>query len=120
MDIKISKITLAITNMNEMLEFYSSVFNAKFREIDSYGTKLYSTRISGMNYLFCPNEIADVKATQNRHQFDYFIDDLKELIEKVRSANGIIQGNETLTQNYKSVSVVDPDGNTMVFIQKLE
>lgn len=119
-DFSISKITLSVNNMEEMIHFYSIVFGAEFREIEGYGTKLYTTVIAGSNMLFCPNDIAGVDANQNRHQFDYFVSELDSVIEKVKASGGRIQGNIHQTRYYKSISAIDPDGNTMVFIQKLQ
>ena len=66
---------MAITNMQKMLAFYSNVFQIEFTEKEMYGSHLYSGIWGELNLLFCPAEIAQNTAEQNRHQFDIEVSD---------------------------------------------
>ncbi|MBS1494465.1 MAG: VOC family protein [Bacteroidetes bacterium] len=117
MSCKLSKITIACTDILKMTEFYSKVFNIRFAEHEFPGFKMYSSKITDINFLFCPNEIAGVIAEQNRHQFDYVTDNIQEVIDNTLSSGGSMHGELQKSDNGSSVTVLDPDGNTINFIQ---
>lgn len=117
MSFKLLKITVACTNISAMTDFYSKVFNVKFEEHD-FGFKMYSTKIGDISFLFCPNDIAGVVAEQNRHQFDYIVDDIEKLIERGLASGGSIHSELLKVENESTVTLFDPDGNTMNFIQR--
>lgn len=114
-NLKILKITIAVTNTTEMVNFYNTVFNSNLKEIATYGTKLYSGNFIGLELLLCPNEIAGVNAKQNRQQFDISVSDINSVLDKVIKNSGTIK--EVYNKTTKSASVIDPDGNTIVFIE---
>lgn len=116
---KITQLTIAVTNTEEMAVFYSKVFNVKLSEFEAMGEKFYSGNIAGIYTMLCPNAIAGVEANQNRHQFDYSIDDLEEVVEKALSASGTLKDSIQADEKQKTVTIIDPDGNTINFIQKL-
>ena len=91
---EIQGMTMAITNMQQMLDFYSNVFKIHFTEKKMYNSKLYSGLWGELNLLFCPAEIARNTAVQNRHQFDILVSDLQNTIELTtktrRETNGRI------------------------------
>ncbi len=111
------KITIACTDISAMTAFYSKVFNVEFKERD-FGFKMYSTKIGDINFLFCPNEIAGVIAEQNRHQFDYLVENIGEVIDRALSAGGLLHTELQKTETESNVTIQDPDGNTMNFIQR--
>ena len=57
-DYQIEGMTMAITNMEQMLDFYSNTFNILFTEKEMYDSKLYSGVWGAFNLLFCPAKIA--------------------------------------------------------------
>jgi predicted enzyme related to lactoylglutathione lyase len=118
-EMKVSKITIATTNTASMEKFYSEVLGVKFHETKAYGTSLYSANMMGIEILLCPNEIAGVKAEQSRVQFDFIVLDLDFLIKQVTENGGKIQGEKITGEKIISVGAVDPDGNTLVFVQYL-
>ena len=111
----LSKITIAITNINEMVFFYKTVFKCEFNEVSIANTTLYSGNLFGIKILLCPNELAGVIAQQNRQQFDIEVTDIKTVLQDVIKANGKVK--ETYNPETKTASVTDPDGNTIVFIE---
>jgi predicted enzyme related to lactoylglutathione lyase len=99
--LEISNITIAIENIVQMVKFYETVFNCKFSKIDLYGTTLFSGNLVGTKILLCPNEIAGVKAEKNRHQFDFKVANINEVILLAKAAGG-----EILNENKDSESQV--------------
>jgi len=116
-DYQFEGMTMAVTNMDAMLTFYKSVFNVEFEEQEMYGTKLYQGKWGQLNLLFCPAHIAQNTAKQNRHQFDFVVDDLDELIKQVELAGGELMGEITEDEGGRSIGVYDPDRNSILFKQ---
>ena len=114
---KISQVTLAVTNSKEMVNFYRNVFNAQFNEFDAMGEKMYSGNISGLNLLLCPNTIAGVDAKQSRHQFDYDTEDLDVVVKSALDSGGSVMGDIAENDKQRYATIIDPDGNTMNFYQ---
>ena len=113
----IGKVTIAITNVDAMVEFYSNVFDVKFSTFDVGELQLYSGRIAGLNVLLCPNELAGVEAQQNRTQFDYVVSDLNRIKERALEHGGTIkEGQGDVSAGF--ITVIDPDNNTIVFIHQ--
>ena len=117
MNFKITSLTMAITHMEAMLKFYSEIFNIKFEEMGMYGAKLYSGTWGQLGLLFCPAELAQNTATQNRHQFDIEVEDLDALQELVLNHGGELMGEVVEDERARSLSVYDPDNNSIVFKQ---
>lgn len=117
---EISKITIAVTNTEKMVAFYRNVYKCSFSELDVNGITLYSGKLGGIGILLCPNTLAGVKAEQSRHQFDYIVDDLEQLVRTALASGGMLQGKIEITGDRKSATIIDPDGNTTIFIQELQ
>ncbi|MDN5203029.1 VOC family protein [Fulvivirgaceae bacterium BMA10] len=114
----IEGLTMAVTNMEAMVNFYSDVFNVEFRKLDLYGGSLYQTDWGDLQLLLCPSEIAQVSVNRNRHQFDIVVSDLNMIIDKAKQAGGRLMGNVNVHNGQKVVSIFDPDGNSIVFKEK--
>lgn len=111
----IEGMTVAVTNMKPMLEFYTGVFEMKFEPIELYGSTLYSSRLDALKVLFCPAEVASNTAKQNRHQFDIIVQDLDNLMERALQFGGSLLGEVVEDDASKSVGIYDPDGNSILF-----
>jgi len=116
-DYKIEGMTMAITNMEPMLDFYANVFNIEFEEKEMYNSKLYSGVWGGLNLLFCPAEIAGNKAVQNRHQFDIVVSDLPKVVELTAKHGGKPMGEIVEGESAWSIGIYDPDKNSILFKQ---
>lgn len=114
----IGKITLAVTHMAEMVKYYEKVFQCHFQPFEMQGITFFTGQVGGFSFLFCPNTLAGVKAEQNRHQFDYIVNDLEQLVTKALSVGGSLQSPIEVSPKQKSATLIDPDGNTTVFIQQ--
>ena len=117
---QIEGMTMAITNMKEMVDFYTNIFNLQFEEKEMYGTKLYAGIWGGLKLLFCPAEIAGNTAKQNRHQFDIIVPDLQQLIELTTKHGGKPMSAIVENEHFWSVGIYDPDENSIVFKQLKE
>jgi predicted enzyme related to lactoylglutathione lyase len=111
---KIEGLTIAINDMPKMLAFYKNLFGIKFIEHDEFGTKLYSGKWADLTILFCPAEVAQNRATQNKHQFDIVVTELDGWIRKCKNNGGVTIGEITDTKEYRSSGIYDPDRNTIV------
>ena len=109
-EVEISGITLAVTNMQDMVKFYSKVFGLNFTATDIGDARLYSADWQGRRLLFCPAEIAKNTAKQNRHQFEFYVQDLDAIKKKIETSGGTI-----FDSTGNAISVYDPDMNSMVF-----
>ena len=117
MNYQITGLTLAVTNMQQMLEFYEGVFQIRFTMQEMQGHQLYKTKWLGMDLLFCPAELANNTATQNRHQFDIATENIIATVELVQAHHGIMMHDIIQQGDTKTVSVYDPDHNSMVFTE---
>jgi predicted enzyme related to lactoylglutathione lyase len=107
---KLARITIAVTRMPEMSDFYNAVFDANLSA--SAKSPLVRGTLAGFELVLCPNDIAQVVAEQNRKQLHFEVDDLNAILKRVQAANGKI-----INQDAHEIGVSDPDGNTIVFKQ---
>ena len=114
---QIEGLTIAINNMDEMLNFYSSVFGIDFELIEIFNTNLFAGEWGGMKVLFCPAELAGNTAKQNRHQFDIIVPNLNEILVKAILTGGEKMGDVEEDGQSLSVGIYDPDQNSIIFKQ---
>ncbi len=107
---RLTRITIAVSNMPEMIDFYNVVLDAQLST--STNSPLVRGTVAGFELVLCPNEIAQVVAEQNRKQLHFEVDDLEMIIKRMQDANGKI-----INQDRQEIDVSDPDGNTIVFKQ---
>ena len=111
-------LTVAATNMTEMVEFYNAVFDAGLKATVHIGDEqFYAGALCGMKVTLCPNTIAGVIAEQNRQQFRFQVGDIEAVM-----ANGLANHGEEINpiEEYKGAkvaSLADPDGNTIEFVE---
>jgi catechol 2,3-dioxygenase-like lactoylglutathione lyase family enzyme len=110
---QIERITLAVTHMAEMVTFYNNVLNAEMVQVGN--SPFYRGTFAGTSLLFCPNDIAEVDAQQNRHQFRIAADINTIRVRVAASGGEIINDGEEAGR--KILGVRDPDGNTYEFIE---
>jgi catechol 2,3-dioxygenase-like lactoylglutathione lyase family enzyme len=112
---KLSSITIAVTQMDRMIAFYNAVFSANLAPQGPF----YSGQLGEFGLLLCPNEFAGVEAKQNRQQFRFIVDDLDAVLK-----NGLGAGGEQIdavqeANNQRIGSLRDPDGNSIEFCQAI-
>jgi len=119
----IQNITLAVTHMPEMVAFYDAVF-ANLKPLGD--GPLYKGTFAGQVLVICPNDIAGVKAEQNRHQFRLAVPNLFRLAvpnlpalqQTVLDSGGQIINRGKDADGKPIIGVRDPDGNTYEFVQE--
>jgi predicted enzyme related to lactoylglutathione lyase len=119
-EITIVGITLAVTNMKKMLDFYSKVFNITFEEKKMYNSKLYFANCCDVKLIFCPAQLAQNTAEQNRHQLEFEVSDLASTIATIKESGGQLMGEIIKSDDALNVGIYDPDGNSILFRQSIE
>jgi predicted enzyme related to lactoylglutathione lyase len=105
------QVTLAVDDTAAMVRFYNAVFAAGLEPVAAYGTTLYRGALAGLPLMLCPNTLAGVDARQSRHQHTYRVPDVAATVERALAVGG------TLHEATEHSSVVlDPDGNSIVFV----
>lgn len=110
---KLTGITIAITNMDSMVAFYNAVFNAQLTPQGPF----YSGKLADFDLLMCPNQFAGVEAKQNRQQFKFMVDDVQAIIDSGVRAGGQQIDTVQEANNLRVGSLRDPDGNSIEFYQ---
>ncbi len=116
---KITGMTIAINNMSSMVNFYKHVFQANFEELAMFETTLYKTTIGGLEILFCPAELAQNTATQNRHQLNIEVENLETSLTLASNNGGEKVGEQQNDGKSLRIGIKDPDNNTLELIQKI-
>ena len=117
---EITAITISTFNIEKMVHFYKSVFNVKFEDDNIInGLTIYKSVFGGITLYFCPNEIAKVKAKQNRHQLKFKVNDLRKTLKDVDKMDCEIINGMIKTHNTLIAAIADPDGNSIELVQYL-
>lgn len=113
----LDKVDLFVDRTPQMIEFYESVFEMKMKEAVNGPYKFYLGKIPGFVALqFVPEELSGVKFQQNRHQFNFRVKSLDDVIKKALSKGGTQQGEIVKDGKDRVFSVTDPDNNYIVFV----
>ena len=115
--IYVDKITLAVNKMQEMMTFYSAIFEVAFKPVELAGRQLHQAQLGDMELLLCPNDLAGVDADINTVQLRFVIKDVGTAYER-----GLKNGGKTLTEVQEiegnvHASLRDPDGNSLEIMQ---
>jgi predicted enzyme related to lactoylglutathione lyase len=105
----IQRITLAVEDMDSMVEFYNAIFECGLEPIE--GSPLTKGRFADLELVVCPNSVAGVIAEQNRHQFRLVVEDADALATRIEAAGGSVV-NRDARGGKALVGVADPEGNT--------
>ncbi len=111
----IERITFAVNDIENMVRFYNSVFDLQLTHVEN--TPFYLGRMAGLELLMCPNEIAQVKAEQNRHQFRFVVNDLAQVLADIHAAGGQQLGEIQVEPHMRMCGARDPEGNTMELVE---
>ena len=117
--IKVGGMTIAVTEMQKMIDFYQNVFELDFEEVDMYNAKLFKSNLDKMEVLFCPASIAQNTATQNRHQLTLEVDDLELILKRVSKHKGEIMGEKLKNGAFFQIGIKDPDNNSILLTQRV-
>lgn len=111
---KTARLTVAVTHMDAMLEFYNQVFDCQLTKIP--GTDFHKGQFLNTPLLFCPNNIAGVKAEKNRFQWEIELEDLDSALNKVTNHGGACLDDRRSQDGVTMQGITDPDGNSFVLI----
>lgn len=108
--LQLEELSLVAGDVPAMVRFYDAVFETGFEPYAAFGTTFYRGVLHGVRFVIAPNAIASVEASQNRHQFVYATPDLEGLLARAVEAGGTVRDTTG-----SAATVLDPDGNTIVF-----
>lgn len=112
----LEKVDLFVANAPAMVRFYEAVFEMKMQETDAGPYKFYIGKIPGFTTLqFVPEELSGIKFQQNRHQFNFRVKDLNQVIRTTLANGGTQQGEIIRNGKDRIFSVTDPEHNFIVF-----
>ena len=117
---KLKKITIAPVNVEEMVRFYNGLFGSQLKPFEAYGTTLYHGHLAGLELLFCPNELLKIEAEKNRQQLSFVVDNMETTVQEVLRYGGEQRQEVTASPEGKTCGVIDPDGNTIEFVELSE
>lgn len=118
--ITLDNITMAVDNVDEMVVFYDSVFEAGLElHMPFAGTRFFRGEIAGIELILVPNDIAQVKAEQSRIQLQFRVDDAEQIIDLAIASGGTPLDEAEERDGEINGAVFDPDGNSLVFVQRM-
>lgn len=115
--VRLTTIALRVHHMDKMVAFYTEVFDATFRAVDTFGLASQFGEVAGITLKFVPiREAADFEEFPS-HQLGFEVEDVQELIKLATTLDGRQEG-ELLNDNGNlHAAVRDPDGNTIELYQ---
>ncbi|MEM8510206.1 MAG: VOC family protein [Bacteroidota bacterium] len=114
---RITGFTLAVTRMEQTIDFYTHVFGISFEAKELYGDKLYYGDWEGIEICLCPASLAKNTAKQNRHQLEVLVAHIEKTMELVVRYGGRSMGAIEEIENTISMGIYDPDNNSLVLKQ---
>jgi predicted enzyme related to lactoylglutathione lyase len=111
------RIALATTRMAAMRHFYNQLFDAKLEAVNTPEGTFYQGEIGQLLFTLVPNDVAKIEARQNRHQMTFWVDDIEKTLHAAIQAGGVKMQQSLETNTGKLLAVLDPDGNTLEFIE---
>jgi predicted enzyme related to lactoylglutathione lyase len=113
------RITIAAIHTDAMVMFYNTAFDAGLEPFEMASFTLYRGQLAGVELILVPNTLAGVTAEQNRLQFDIGVTDIDACLEAVTANGGTLlsQSGVIGEGGHRTVSITDPDGNTIVLIK---
>lgn len=107
-----TRLTFAVNDVPAMVLFMNEVFGCGLRPLDADApSSFHLGSFCDHELLLCPNDIAGVRAEQNRQQWRLAVHELDQTIDAVRDAGGTVVADEG-TGDSRVVGIRDPDGNT--------
>lgn len=119
LNINLSSITISVKNMLEMVNFYNTMFNSNMLPFDAYGSTLYRGNIDGLNIVFCPVEVSGIVALHNTFQLNFVTNNIAEIVNLAIRSGGHQKSELVPANNKMTIVIIDPDGNTLEFLQNL-
>lgn len=108
--------TLASDHVDESVAFYREVFGEEFVPVSIGDATLYRGSLAGMGMVICPTDMAAVVANRSRHQLQFQVDNVEQLVQRCETTGGRVH-TPVMEHNGRDYAVVcDPDNNTIEFV----
>jgi predicted enzyme related to lactoylglutathione lyase len=108
--------TLASDDVDASMRFYRAVFGQEFVPVPLGDVTLYRGSVAGIGMVICPSGMAAVHANRSRHQLQFQVEDVGQLVERCQAAGGRVH-TSLMEHNGRDYAVVcDPDNNTIEFV----
>lgn len=115
---RITELVIACFNIDGMLAFYKNVFSISFEAVKISQGSIYVGYIDKIQITLCPANIAGIKATDNRHQLTFSLNDINNALNKTKDYNGSIMQELEEVKDFIHASIRDVDGNSIILKQK--
>lgn len=109
---------LSSINIDDMVEFYTNVFDVDFTSDDLDGQSVYTGSFGGMEFVLVPSTLTQITAPVNPTHFDIYVDDLEEGIRLVEAHGGKTNGQLGEDDTTRAIGIFDPDENFMILKQR--
>jgi catechol 2,3-dioxygenase-like lactoylglutathione lyase family enzyme len=109
----ISSIAIRVSNVEDMLHFYSDAFGIRFREVNTYGIASQFGEMQGVTLKFVPIRESDDFKEYPVHQLGFTVPDVQSVIDLALAYGGRQEGSVILEDGRIQAAVRDPDGNTI-------
>lgn len=118
MNTQLMGMVFAVTNVPAVVAFYRGVFDVDWVAGMQVGEhQFYQGTWLGVDWLICPNAIANVVASQNRHQFRLKVDDIHSILDRAVQHGGTVIHPISEMGAMFTASIRDPDGNSVELFQ---
>jgi len=116
---KLDKVDIIVSNTEEMITFYQNVFDFKMEAVPVGQHNFHKGHIKNLFEIqFVPSEFIGVDFKRNRQQFNFRVGDLSKIMKLALESGGRQEGEVQSIDDVRIFSVVDPDGNYLVFTGK--
>lgn len=109
---------MASTNVEVMVEFYQSVFGVRFTKLPANGRYIYTAQLFGTKVVIMQSEVVGTTAERNRYELNVIVPDLEAALGRAATTGATQVGGVKRGPSERSARIADPDGNTMVLVQK--
>ncbi len=116
---RVDQVSMATENTELMVVFYQNVFGARFTKLPSDGHYIYTGTLFGLKFVLVPNDVANVRAERSRHELHIIVPNIEDVIRKALMTGATLVKGVKTDDNEKTATLIDPDGNSMVVVEKL-
>ena len=109
----LSSVAIRVHNLEAMVNFYSEAFDARFREVDTFGLRSQFAEIDGITLKLVPLRDAVDFEGYPLHQLGFHVPDIAAILDLAERHGGRAEGDILRDGETTHAAVRDPDGNTI-------
>lgn len=117
--ILLQQITLGATNLESMVVFYNSVFDAAMIRQQADSVEIYEGRIGDIAFVLYPVGQEAQVAAENRQRLRFQVNELDLLLQVAANFGGRASKPMTVEDRIRYATVIDPDGRVVELIENL-